>query len=417
MESPVRKYMLQLLEETRGQDGGELADYIPELAKARPDVFAIAMTTIEGRTYSVGDDEREFTIQSISKPFAYAAALTDRGLDAVAAKVGVEPTGEAFNELSLERGTNRPKNPLINAGAITIHSMLAEPGSSLEERAERTVEFFSRLAGRHLEMDESVFRSELETADRNFALAHMLRNLGVFEEHAHQAVAGYVAQCAIKVTVRDLAVMGATLANRGVHPFTGEHVASREVARQVLAVMVSAGMYDASGTWFSNVGIPAKSGVSGGIIGVLPGQVGIGVMSPRLDRQGNSVRGVRVFNKLSQDMGLHLLDAGIFGSNVIRSVSEEPHETIMRMQGVIQFSGAEAIMHRLAGLECASGTMVFDLSRVTRLDAMARRMFLEGLRRLIADGHRVEIIDPDDVLPDPNLGGDVYPVQRESDRG
>lgn len=413
MESPVRKYLHQLFNETTHMDGGELADYIPELAKADPNVFAIALTTIDGRTYSVGDDEREFTIQSISKPFAYAAALTDRGLDAIAAKVGVEPTGEAFNELSLEKGTNRPKNPMINAGAITIHSMLADPGATLEERAAHTVEFFSRLAGRKLDMDDSVFRSELETADRNFAMAHMLRNLGVFEEHAHQAVAGYVAQCAIKLNVRDLAVMGATLANRGVHPFTGEHVASREVARQVLAVMVSAGMYDASGTWFSNVGIPAKSGVSGGILGVLPGQVGIGVFSPRLDSKGNSVRGVNVFNKLSQDMGLHLLDAGIFGSNTIRSVSEGEEETVIRLQGIIQFSGAEAILHRMASLESDPGTMVFDLTRVTRLDDMARRMFLEGLRRLTEDGHRVELIDPDDVLPDPDLGGSTYPVQRE----
>ncbi|MDN5604072.1 MAG: glutaminase, partial [Kocuria sp.] len=291
---------------------------------------------------------------------------------------------------------------------------LAEPDSSLEDRANPTVEFFSRLAGRKLEMDESVFRSELETADRNFALAHMLRNLGVFEEHAHQVVAGYVAQCAIKVNVRDLAVMGATLANRGMHPFTGERVASRDVARQVLAVMVSAGMYDASGTWFSDVGIPAKSGVSGGILGVLPGQVGIGVFSPRLDPKGNSVRGVNVFNKLSQDMGLHLLNAGIFGSNTIRSVSEGDDETVMRLQGVIQFSGAEAILHRMASLECDPGTMVFDLTKVTRLDAMARRMFLEGLRRLTADGHRVELIDPDEVLPDPDLGGKRYPIQRET---
>ncbi|MGK4065936.1 glutaminase [Rothia sp. HC945] len=414
MKSPVRKYLHQLFNDTTAMDGGNLADYIPELAKADPEVFSIALTTIDGRTYSVGDDEREFTIQSISKPFAYASALTDRGLEAISAKVGVEPTGEAFNELSLEKGTNRPKNPMINAGAITIHSMLAEPDSSLEDRANHTVEFFSRLAGRKLEMDESVFRSELETADRNFALAHMLRNLGVFEEHAHQVVAGYVAQCAIKVNVRDLAVMGATLANRGMHPFTGERVASRDVARQVLAVMVSAGMYDASGTWFSDVGIPAKSGVSGGILGVLPGQVGIGVFSPRLDPKGNSVRGVNVFNKLSQDMGLHLLNAGIFGSNTIRSVSEGDDETVMRLQGVIQFSGAEAILHRMASLECDPGTMVFDLTKVTRLDAMARRMFLEGLRRLTADGHRVELIDPDEVLPDPDLGGKRYPIQRET---
>ena len=238
MRTPVPEYLSELLDAVREKDGGAVADYIPELAKADPGLFGVALTTVDGRTYSAGDDEHEFSIQSISKPFAYAAALTDRGVEEIMSKVSVEPSGEAFNELSLERGTNRPKNPMINAGAMAVHSLLMNPEASLEERAAHTVEFFSRLAGRELQMDEEVFRSELETTDRNMALAHMLRNYGMFEEHAHNVVAGYVAQCAIRVTVRDLAIMGATLANGGVQPSTGERVCSPEVARQVLAVMV-----------------------------------------------------------------------------------------------------------------------------------------------------------------------------------
>ncbi|WP_019665100.1 glutaminase [Rhodococcoides fascians] len=411
MKSPVPDYLREVLDSLSSNTDGEVADYIPDLAHANPDVFGIAVTTVDGRTHSVGDDETEFSIQSISKPFAYAAALTDRGFDAVLDTVGVEPSGEAFNELSLEGDTRRPKNPMINAGAIATHSLL---GSSVEERTSRALSFFSTLAGRQLSVDESVCRSELDTADRNLAIAHMLRNYGILPDEAHAVVEGYTTQCSINVTVRDLSLMGATLASGGVHPTSGEQVVSRAVARQTLSVMAGAGMYDAAGHWLTSVGIPAKSGVAGGLLGSLPGQVGIGVLSPRLDSHGNSVRGVQVFERLSDDMGMHLMDVEPYGSSVLRSIREEDGESTVELQGVVQFGGAEMLLDALSR-DTSSGTIVFDVSRVNRFSDVGRRMTLEGMRRIALDGRDVALIDPDGVLPDPNLGDGTYPRIRTQD--
>ena len=411
MKSPVPDYLREVLDSLSSTTDGEVADYIPDLAHANPDVFGIAVTTVDGRTHSVGDDETEFSIQSISKPFAYAAALTDRGFDAVLDTVGVEPSGEAFNELSLEGDTRRPKNPMINAGAIATHSLL---GSSVDERTSRALSFFSTLAGRQLSVDESVCRSELDTADRNLAIAHMLRNYGILPDEAHAVVEGYTTQCSINVTVRDLSLMGATLASGGVHPTTGEQVVSRAVARQTLSVMAGAGMYDAAGHWLTSVGIPAKSGVAGGLLGSLPGQVGIGVLSPRLDSHGNSVRGVKVFERLSDDMGMHLMDVEPYGSSVLRSIRDEDGESTIELQGVVQFGGAEMLLDALSR-DTSSGTIVFDVSRVNRFSDVGRRMTLEGMRRIALDGRDVALIDPDGVLPDPNLGDGTYPRIRTQD--
>ncbi|OZF50184.1 glutaminase [Rhodococcus sp. 14-2470-1a] len=411
MKSPVPDYLREVLDSLSSNTDGEVADYIPDLAHANPDVFGIAVTTVDGRTHSVGDDETEFSIQSISKPFAYAAALTDRGFDAVLDTVGVEPSGEAFNELSLEGDTRRPKNPMINAGAIATHSLL---GSSVDERNSRALSFFSTLAGRQLSVDESVCRSELDTADRNLAIAHMLRNYGILPDEAHAVVEGYTTQCSINVTVRDLSLMGATLASGGVHPTSGEQVVSRAVARQTLSVMAGAGMYDAAGHWLTSVGIPAKSGVAGGLLGSLPGQVGIGVLSPKLDSHGNSVRGVKVFERLSNDMGMHLMDVEPYGSSVLRSIRDEDGESTVELQGVVQFGGAEMLLDALSH-DTSSGTIVFDVSRVNRFSDVGRRMTLEGMRRIALDGRDVALIDPDGVLPDPNLGDGTYPRIRTQD--
>lgn len=408
MKSPVPDYLQEVLDSLSENTDGQVADYIPDLAHANPDVFGIAATTVDGRTHSAGDDEVEFSIQSISKPFAYAAALTDRGFDAVANTVGVEPSGEAFNELSLEGETRRPKNPMINAGAIATHSLL---GSSVDERVSRALSFFSTLAGRQLSVDESVCRSELDTADRNLAIAHMLRNYGIIADDAHAVVEGYTTQCSINVTVRDLSVMGATLANAGVHPVTGERVVARAVARQTLSVMAGAGMYDAAGHWLTSVGIPAKSGVAGGLLGSLPGQVGIGVMSPRLDAHGNSVRGVKAFQRLSDDMGMHLMESEPYGSSVLRSIAEVSGELVVELQGVVQFSGAERVLDALAR-DSSTGTAVFDVSRVDRFSDVGRRMVLEGMRRVALDERVVVLVDPDGALPDPDLGDGRYPQFR-----
>ncbi|WP_432750005.1 glutaminase [Streptomyces althioticus] len=304
----IPDYLAEALGDVASDASGETAGYIPELATADPDRLGAAFAMVDGEVYGAGDIDTSFTIQSISKPFVHALALADRGFDSVLAKVGVEPSGEAFNEISLEGGTGRPLNPMINAGAITVHSLAGAEDLRPAERVERVTDGLSSFAGRRLEMDEAVHASEMEHAHRNLAIAYMLGSHGVLTGDVRAVVDGYVRQCSLLVTARDLAVMAATLANRGVNPLTGERVVPERVVRQVLSVMYSCGMYDAAGDWATQVGIPAKSGVAGGLIGALPGQIGIATFSPRLDRHGNSVRGVSLFERFSSDMGLHVME-------------------------------------------------------------------------------------------------------------
>ncbi|GAA1622285.1 glutaminase [Brevibacterium sanguinis] len=404
MRTPIPDYLNEILDDLRDDDRGAVADYIPGLASADPDRLAVALTTVEGRTYAAGDSDVEFTIQSMSKPFAYAAALTDRGTTFVDGRIDIEPSGEAFNELSLETGTYRPKNAMINAGAITAHSLLVGEGASRDQRVERALAFFSTLAGRQLRIDETIYESELETADRNLSIAHMLHNYGIIEDDAHEAVEGYTAQCSILVTVSDIATMAATLATGGVQPVTGERVISKPVARQTLSAMAAAGMYDAAGSWFSDVGIPAKSGVAGGLLGALPGQVGLGAFSPRLDEHGNSVRGVELFSRMSKDMGFHLMEVETTGSRALRDIRTDGDTTTVDLQGTVNFSGAEAVLHELDGTAPPSGTVVFDVSRVDAFTDVGRRMVLEAMRRLTLDGLEVGLFDPESKLPDPDMG-------------
>lgn len=409
MRTPIPDYLNEILDDLRDDDRGAVADYIPGLASADPDRLAVALTTVEGRTYAAGDSDVEFTIQSMSKPFAYAAALTDRGTTFVDGRIDIEPSGEAFNELSLETGTYRPKNAMINAGAITAHSLLVGEGASRDQRVERALAFFSTLAGRQLRIDETIYESELETADRNLSIAHMLHNYGIIEDDAHEAVEGYTAQCSILVTVSDIATMAATLATGGVQPVTGERVIAKPVARQTLSAMAAAGMYDAAGSWFSDVGIPAKSGVAGGLLGALPGQVGLGAFSPRLDEHGNSVRGVELFSRMSKDMGFHLMEVETTGSRALRDIRTDGDTTTVDLQGTVNFSGAEAILYELDGTAPPSGTVVFDVSRVDAFTDVGRRMVLEAMRRLTLDGLEVGLFDPESKLPDPDMGDGNHP--------
>lgn len=246
MRSPIPEYLDEVLRTCAGDRAGAVADYVPELAAADAEQLAVAVSAVDGTVYEAGDSRTSFTIQSISKPFTYALALADRGYEAVLAKIGVEPSGEAFNELSLEEGSARPRNPMINVGALAAHTLAGPPGASRAERFERVVSGISAFAGRRLEIDEAVCRSEMETAHRNLAIAHMLRSYEVIEEDAPHVVEDYVRQCSLLVTTRDLALMAATLANGGVQPVTGEQVVSRDVVRQVLSVMTTCGMYDAA---------------------------------------------------------------------------------------------------------------------------------------------------------------------------
>ncbi|WP_313810554.1 glutaminase [Glutamicibacter sp.] len=407
MQTPIPDYLAEVLDKLRDDVSGATADYIPELANANPDQFALAITTATGGTYSAGDTNAEFSIQSISKPFAYAAAIMDRGLDRVIESIGVEPSGEAFNELSLDPETNRPKNPMINAGAIAAHGLLLGDKADPEERVARVLELFSRLAGRQLRIDDKVFQSELETADHNLAMAHMLKKYGILNDDPHEVVAGYTRQCSILVTVEDLSIMAATLANGGVQPRTRERILDADTARQVMSVMAVAGMYDGAGDWLTRVGIPAKSGVAGGLVGVLPDQVGIGAFSPRLDKHGNSQRARRAFEQLSKDMGMHLFAPSNGRLDVVDVKLETLKETFS-LQGNVQFTAAAELLD-LMEKSTAQNAVLLDVSGVYSFTDVARRMALEGLRRLRLDKRHVLLHDPWQVLADPHLGDGLYP--------
>ena len=398
MKTPVPDYLNQVLSNCDLKNEGALADYIPELANADPNKLALALSTVDGVIYSSGDVDVEFTIQSMSKPFAYALALTEHGLDAVLSKVGVEPSGEAFNQIALNRG-NLPKNPMINSGAITTHSLI--PFDAQTDRAEKLRQFLSQLAGRELEFDHQVYQSELDTAFRNLSIGYMLRTVGVLESDPVEIVNGYIKQCAIKVTVNDLAKMTSVLANGGIQAATGKRLIERNVVRQVLSVMMTCGMYDAAGDWLTTVGIPAKSGVAGGIIGVLPGQVGIAVFSPKLDEHGNSVRGVDIFEQLSRDMGLHLMEGTPSAQTIVqRRYAPQGNDSIViyELVGALQFAEAEMLLRIVQDEPIASNTILFDLNNLSFVHDVGRRMLIEGLDRLIQDGHSVAVIDPDQLL-------------------
>src|SRR5262245_6921820 len=250
---------------------------------------------------------QSFTIQSISKPFTYGLAIEDRGLRMVLQKIGVEPSGEAFNSISLAPDTGRPRNPMINAGAIVASSLVR--GTSAAQRLERLLGVFSAHAGHPLAVDEVVYASERETGHRNRAIGHLLRNFEVLTGDPDEALDLYFRQCSVAVDCRDLAVMAACLANGGTNPLTGDRALRADVVPHVLSVMTTCGMYDSAGEWVFRVGLPAKSGVSGGVLAVLPGQLGVAVFSPRLDAHGNSVRGVQVCTDLAEAFGLHFLRA------------------------------------------------------------------------------------------------------------
>lgn len=413
MRPLIPEYLDIVLSKCESDRSGELADYIPELAQADPERLGMVLTTVDGAAYSAGDSDVEFTMQSISKPFVYALALNDLGLDAVLEKVDVEPSGDAFNHLSLEKSTGRPLNPMINAGALATHALI-ERGGDVTARVARIVAGLSAFAGRELSVDERVFESEMRTAYRNRALANMLRSFGNFELDPLEVVAGYTRQCAVLVTARDLAMMAATLANGGIQPVTGEHVISRRVVRQVLSVMTTCGMYDSAGDWLSTVGIPAKSGVSGGLLGVLPGQSGIATFSPRLDRHGTSVRGVRAFQVCSDELGLHLMEVVPARRGVVRDervvTTDGGSADVFALHGIIQFAGAERLVRTLVEEGPAATHVVFDLTEVYAVNTVAGSMLRRSVGLLISEGHRVTVVDPESVLGATPDGGPLRVV-------
>jgi glutaminase len=309
--APLRDVLRDIHARFATLDEGKVADYIPELAKADPRWFGISIVTAGGQVFEVGDSKQLFTIQSISKPFVYGLALEDHGVEHVLKKVGVEPTGEAFNAIVLDEASNRPFNPMVNAGAIATADLIK--GKDYPERVARLLAMFSRYCGREVYVDNTVFMSERVTGHRNRAIAHLMLNFGMVESRIEESLELYFQQCSMLVNAHDLAMMGATLANGGVNPVTGQRAIEQKYVKYLLSIMHSCGMYDYAGEWAYRVGIPAKSGVGGGIVGVVPGQFGIGIFSPPLDSKGNSLRGIAVCKELSERFGLHSFESKIGG--------------------------------------------------------------------------------------------------------
>jgi len=409
---PLEALLDAVWHETLPLDSGQIATYIPELATADPATFGLSLATLDGHVYDVGD-QVPFTIQSVSKPFVYALALADRGHEAVLAKVGNEPTGDPFNSISVDEATGRASNPMVNAGAIVTSSLVG--GGTRDDQLERIVGGLSAFAGRRLEIDHDVYESERRTGDRNRAIAYFMRSLDLLDDDVDAQVELYFRQCSVVVTAHDLAVMASTLANGGLNPVTGEQVVPRSVVASVLTVMTTCGMYDYAGEWLYRVGLPAKSGVSGGVTAALPGQLGLGVQSPLLDERGNSVRGVAAAERISSALGLHLLlpveraRSGIrraYRDDVVRSRRGRPREQravldahgsaieVVELTGELGFAAAELLARHVLDEDTTTAWRVLDLHRVARLDAAATTLLGSLVEEQLAGGVAVALVEP-----------------------
>jgi glutaminase len=396
---PLLRFLTDCHEEFCADNSGTVADYIPELNKADPNHFGIALATLDGHVYEVGDTRIPFTIQSMSKAFVFALALDTLGAEQVESVIGVEPSGEPFNSIRLN-ADNHPFNAMVNSGAITCSGLIhqAKGGGALEFIRQA----LSRFAGRDLAIDEAVFASESLTGDRNRAIGYLLRNSAVIRDDVNAVLDVYFRQCSILVTARDCAIMAATLANRGLNPLTNEQVLSPYAITHTLSVMTSSGMYDYAGAWVYRVGIPAKSGVGGGILAALPAQLGLGSYSPRLDSHGNSVRGIKVCEALSAHFDLHMLNRNEDARNSIiadydigRSSSRRsrrPNEQailndhnsdvrIIELVGALNFANIDFVSRRL-NRKSRPQFLVFDLRRVAALTRAGARLLAEGIAEL-----------------------------------
>lgn len=306
----IEKTLTELYQKYLPSTEGHTASYIPELDKADPKKFSIAAVTVDGKSFSVGDKEHLFTLQSVSKPFVYGLALETHGRELVLSKVGVEPTGDAFNSIiELERQSHRPYNPMINSGAIAISSLIKGP--NLNNRLQQILNLFKSYSGHAHPIDENVFNSEKKTAHRNRAIANLLLHFDIIDHEIEETLDLYFKQCSILTDTVDLATMAATLANGGIQPIHLNRVLSADHARDILSLMFTCGMYDTAGEWAYTVGLPAKSGVSGGLIAVVPGVMGIAVYSPLINDHGHSVRALNVFRDLAKIHNLSVFSSGV----------------------------------------------------------------------------------------------------------
>jgi len=288
---------------------GANADYIPVLTTVPSDLFGVVIATRDGAIYSAGETAYEFSIQSVSKPFTASLIMAEQGPQALRKKIGVEPTGLPFNSrLALEIHPARSVNPMVNAGAIAAVSLVQ--AQSEAERWQKIADNINAYAGRELKVLEEVYTSEYDSAWGNRAIANLLYNYERLYADPEEALRVYTRQCSIGANSRDLAIMGATLANEGTNPLTGKRVLAAEHVPELLAIMAAAGFYDESGEWMYSAGLPAKTGVGGGIVAVVPGRFAIATFSPRLNASGNSIRGMRAIRHIAYTLGV-----GLYGPN------------------------------------------------------------------------------------------------------
>lgn len=287
---------------------GANADYIPELAKVPSELFGVAVVTVKGEVFTAGDADRAFSIQSVSKPFTAALVMEDQSPEVIVDKIGVEPTGLPFNSIiATQLLPQMSANPMVNAGAIAAVSLVT--ASSPEERFARIMGWYERMAADRLVVIEDVYRSEAATNQNNRGIAYILANKGRMYADPLEAVDVYTRQCSIGVTARQLAVMGATLANRGVNPVSGKRVMKGDNVARLLAVMMMAGFYNEAGAWAWSAGLPGKTGVGGGIVAVVPGRAAIVGFSPRLNAAGNSIRAMRAIEYIAAELGANVFEA------------------------------------------------------------------------------------------------------------
>ena len=301
----VESLLAEVFERYRSVTEGAVADYIPALAETDPSLFGVSMFSVTGRCASIGDASHLFSLQSISKAFVFALVCEAIGHEEAHRQLGVNATGLAFNSvMAIELNEERTMNPMVNAGAMATTSLV--PGATYEDRWEFIRDGLSRFAGRSLELDAEVYASESATNLRNQGIAHLLQSYGRLYADPDETTDLYTRQCSLLVSATDLSVMGATLAGGGVNPLTSEQVIEAFHCKHVLAAMATAGLYEHSGDWLYEVGLPGKSGVSGGIVTISPGKGGLGTFSPPLDPAGNSVRGQRVTRYVSEKLGLNI---------------------------------------------------------------------------------------------------------------
>src|SRR5256885_9248248 len=378
---PLLRFLARCHADFSAEEDGAVADYIPELSKADPAHFGISLATLDGHVYGVGDTRIPFTIQSMSKPFVFALALDTLGAARVESAIGVEPSGDPFNSIRLN-ADNHPFNPMVNAGAIACSGLIHEAkGDGAFEYIRQAL---GRFAGRDLGIDQAVFASESATGDRNRAIGYLLRTSAVVKDDVGKVLEVYFRQCSVLVTARDIAVRAATLANRGVNPVTGEQVMTPYAISRTLSVMTSSGMYDSAGEWIYRIGIPGKSGVGGGILAALPARLGLGSYSPKLDKHGNSVRGIKVCEALSSHYDLHMLnrsddarnsiiadyDIGnspaprgrrVHGQKILAAQRQDVR--VIELIGTLSFSNVDYVSRQLAA-KPRPQLVIFDLRRV-----------------------------------------------------